>query len=110
VFILMIPLSRQYALEASRPSCYGYHRKTSPHIDALAADGVRFDNCYISDAPCLPSRTALWSGRCGFHTGLVNHGGVASEPFREGPARGHRDLFERAGWMGLAAPPTSKDA
>jgi arylsulfatase A-like enzyme len=62
---------------------------------------VRFDNCYISDAPCLPSRTALWSGRCGFHTGVVNHGGVASEPFREGPARGHRDLFARDGWMGL---------
>ena len=42
--------------------CYGYHRGTSPSIDRLAADGVRFENCYVSDAPCLPSRAALYSG------------------------------------------------
>jgi len=90
-------------IDSLRPDhlgCYGYHRETSPNIDVLAHQGVRFDNCYISDAPCLPSRTALWSGRTGFHTGVVNHGGVASEPFREGPTRGHRDLFDQAGWMG----------
>ena len=39
--------------------CNGYHRDTSPNIDALAADGVRFTNVYASDVPCLPSRTAL---------------------------------------------------
>ena len=39
--------------------CYGYHRATTPNIDALAADGVRFANVYASDVPCLPSRTAL---------------------------------------------------
>jgi hypothetical protein len=27
------------------------------------AQGTRFDNCCIFDAPCLPSRTALWSGQ-----------------------------------------------
>ena len=43
--------------------CYGYHRDTSPNIDRLAQDAVRFENNYVSDAPCLPSRTALWSGR-----------------------------------------------
>ena len=79
--------------------CYGYHRDTSPNIDALAQQAVRFDNCYNSDAPCLPSRTALWSGRCGFHTGVVNHGGTAAQPFIEGPTRGFRDLFDATGWM-----------
>ncbi|MFN2111024.1 MAG: sulfatase-like hydrolase/transferase, partial [Anaerolineae bacterium] len=68
--------------------CYGYHRNTSPNLDALAQNGVRFKNCYTSDAPCLPSRTALWSGRFGFHTGVVNHGGTAAQPFVEGPSRG----------------------
>lgn len=81
--------------------CYGYHRRTSPNIDALAREGVRFENCYNSDAPCLPSRTALWSGRCGFHTGVVNHGGVAAEPFIEGPERGFRDLFDATSWMSV---------
>ncbi len=89
------------SLRPDHLGCYGYHRDTSPNVDALAREGVRFDECYISDAPCLPSRTALWSGRAGFHTGVVNHGGVASEPFRQGPNRGHRDLFDSTGWMAL---------
>jgi choline-sulfatase len=55
--------------------CYGYHRNTSPNIDALAAGGVRFANVYASDVPCLPSRTALSTGRFGIHTGVVGHGG-----------------------------------
>lgn len=91
-------------IDSLRPDhlgCYGYHRDTSPNIDSLATEGVRFNNVYITDAPCLPSRTALWSGRNGFHTGVVGHGGTASEPFREGARRGHVDLFQRAGWMGL---------
>lgn len=89
-------------IDSLRPDhlgCYGYHRNTSPNIDALAAQGTRFDNCYISDAPCLPSRTSLWSGRCGFHTGVVNHGGTAGQPFIEGPTRGFSDLFRSTGWM-----------
>jgi len=28
-----------------------------------AAQGRTFENCFVSDAPCLPSRAALWSGR-----------------------------------------------
>jgi choline-sulfatase len=80
--------------------CYGYHRNTSPNIDALAQQGVLFENCYNTDAPCLPSRAALWSGRCGFHTGVVNHGGTAADPFIEGPTRGFRDVYDATSWMG----------
>jgi choline-sulfatase len=83
-------------IDSLRPDhlgCYGYHRPTSPVIDSIARQGVRFDSCYVSDAPCLPSRTALLSGRFGYHTGVVNHGGVASQPFIEGPQKGFRDLF-----------------
>ncbi len=83
-------------IDSQRPDhlgCYGYHRETSPNIDRIAAQGVRFNNCYATDVPCLPSRTALFSGRCGFHTGVVNHGGVAGQPFVEGPGRGFRDVF-----------------
>jgi arylsulfatase A-like enzyme len=79
--------------------CYGYHRNTSPNIDTLAQQGIRFENCYATDAPCMPSRTALWSGRFGFHTGVVNHGGTAGEPFIEGPTRGFRDQFDATSWM-----------
>jgi choline-sulfatase len=88
-------------LRADHLGCYGYHGATSPNIDALAGQGVRFDNCYNTDAPCLPSRTALWSGRCGFHTGVVDHGGTAAEPFVEGPTRWFRDLFDATCWMSV---------
>jgi choline-sulfatase len=89
-------------IDSLRPDhlgCYGYHRSTSPNIDRIAQRATRFENVYITDAPCLPSRTALWSGRCGFHTGVVGHGGTAGQPFVEGPARGFRDLFGTTGWM-----------
>ena len=46
------------SLRADQLGCYGYARPTSPHIDRLAAGGVRVSSCYTSDAPCLPSRTA----------------------------------------------------
>lgn len=55
--------------------CYGYQRETSPNIDMMAERGTRFTNHYVSDAPCLPSRTALFTGRLGIHTGVINHGG-----------------------------------
>jgi choline-sulfatase len=81
-------------LDTLRPDhlgCYGYHRDTSPTIDSVAAEGVRFDNYYCSDAPCLPSRTALMTGRHGIHTGVVNHGGMNADPRLEGRARRFRD-------------------
>jgi arylsulfatase A-like enzyme len=89
-------------IDSLRPDhlgCYGYHRNTSPTIDGLAAAGIRFDNIYASDAPCLPSRTALFSGRTGFHTGVVGHGGTTAQPYIEGPSRGFHDLFGVSGWM-----------
>ncbi|NOK59915.1 MAG: Choline-sulfatase [Chloroflexi bacterium AL-W] len=89
-------------IDSLRPDhlgCYGYPRHTSPSIDRIAEQGVRFTNCYVSDAPCLPSRTALWSGRFGFQTGVVSHGGTTSQPSVEGPQRGHQDRFGTHGWM-----------
>jgi len=78
-------------LDSLRPDhlgCYGYHRATSPSIDRIAAQGVRFEHYYCSDAPCLPSRTALMTGRFGIHTGVVGHGGTAADLRPEGAARG----------------------
>jgi len=75
--------------------CYGYARNTSPNIDAIALEGVRFTDCYCSDAPCLPSRAALMTGRFGIHTGCVGHGGVNAEMRWEGRERGMADFNGR---------------
>lgn len=58
--------------------CYGYGRPTSPHIDAIAAQGTRFTHHYCANSPCLPSRTAWASGRFGIRNGVCsNHGAGA---------------------------------
>ncbi|MEM7112044.1 MAG: sulfatase [Chloroflexota bacterium] len=83
-------------IDSLRPdhlSCYGYHRKTSPHIDQLAAEGVRFENVYATDTPCLPSRTAFFGGQFGIRTGIVNHGGVYADLPLQGESRAFRSEF-----------------
>jgi arylsulfatase A-like enzyme len=82
-------------LRADHLGCYGYPRPTSPNIDRLAAEGVRFAQCYASDVPCLPSRTALCTGMFGTRTGVVGHGGSAAELLHEGKARGFSSRLGR---------------
>ena len=50
-------------LRADHLSCYGYHRRTSPTIDALAAEGVRFEQAYCTIPLTGPSHVSLFSGR-----------------------------------------------
>jgi arylsulfatase A-like enzyme len=76
------------SLRPDHLGCYGYHRNTSPNIDSIAEEGRRCTNYYASDAPCGPSRAALFSSRFGIHTGIVNHGGSNADMRPEGPNRG----------------------
>jgi hypothetical protein len=71
--ILYIDIDTQ---RADHLGCYGYFRNTSPNIDRIAARSMQFNNVHASDTPCLPSRTALLTGRFGIHNGVVNHGGT----------------------------------
>lgn len=43
-------------------SCYGGAVHT-PHIDRLAAGGVRFDRAYVTSGVCGPARTSYYTGR-----------------------------------------------
>ena len=43
--------------------CYGGKGIPTPHLDALAAGGVRFTNGYVTAAFCAASRAALLTGR-----------------------------------------------
>lgn len=79
--------------------CYGYHRNTSPNIDRVAAGGVWFDKCYVSDAPCLPSRASMFTGQFGIHNGAVDHGGTAADVRYIGPNRDFRYHWDRTQWF-----------
>ncbi len=91
-------------LDTLRPDhlgCYGYPRNTSPNIDRIAAQGLRFEQYYCSDAPCLPSRVALMTGQFGFHSGVVGHGGTAADLRLEGAERGFRSQLNHTTLPGV---------
>lgn len=81
-------------LRPDHMSCYGYHRETTPNMDQVCAEGVRFDNYFTPDAPCLPSRAALISGLYGFNNGAVGHGGTAADRRLTGADRDFKDQLD----------------
>ena len=81
-------------LRADHMGCYGYHRNTTPNLDTVAQEGIRLENYYCSDAPCLPSRSALSSGMFGIHTGAVGHTGTNGDRRLTGKARAFRDQMD----------------
>jgi arylsulfatase A len=54
-------------------SCYGSDKYKTPHLDALAQNGVRYEHCF-SMALCGPSRACLLTGRYAFRTGMTSNG------------------------------------
>lgn len=49
-------------LRADRLSCMGYGRPTTPTLDALAARGTRFADCWAASTRTAPSHMSLFSG------------------------------------------------
>ena len=43
-------------------SCYGNRVIQTPHLDALAETGVRFEVAYVTQASCSPSRSSMFTG------------------------------------------------
>ncbi len=70
-YVILISLD---TLRADHLGCYGYGRDTSPNIDALARDGVRFDRTMAASPWTLPSHVTLMTAR---HA--INHGVVAPD-------------------------------
>jgi len=54
-------------------SCYGEQAITTPNIDALATDGIRFENAFVTAPVCSPSRSALVTGMFQTTLGAHNH-------------------------------------
>ncbi|MEO0529573.1 MAG: sulfatase, partial [Planctomycetota bacterium] len=65
--------------------CYGSDFYETPHLDKLAAEGVRFTDAYASCPVCSPSRAAVMTGKNPARIGLTAHIGDA------GPNHWRRD-------------------
>ncbi|MGA7707123.1 MAG: sulfatase-like hydrolase/transferase, partial [Acidobacteriaceae bacterium] len=44
-------------------SCYGSKLIQTPHIDRIANEGMRFENSFVTNALCAPSRATLLTGK-----------------------------------------------
>lgn len=61
------------SLRADALGCYGSPIARTPHIDALAAAGLRFETCYSTSPLCVPARAQILSGQHSHQTGnLLN--------------------------------------
>ena len=58
-------------LRADYLSCYGARTLETPHIDRLAASGIRFDRAFASAPVCGPSRMSFYTGRYTFSHGAT---------------------------------------
>ena len=80
IFILLGVFSCQEALETDQQkdlpniiwlmaedisldlACYGMPAVKTPFLDQMAADGLRFDNCFSTSPICSPNRSAMMTG------------------------------------------------
>jgi len=60
---------------ADHLGCYGHPILATPHMDSIAAAGMRFDRCYVSTPICMPNRATLMTGRMPSVHG-VRHNGI----------------------------------
>jgi arylsulfatase A-like enzyme len=99
-------------------SCYGQQRFQTPHIDRLAAEGLKFTQGYAGTAVCSPSRSSLFTGQHTGHTPV--RGNLAVKPEGQYPlpdsSRIIPRLLKQAGYAtgcfgkwGLGGPGSSGD-
>ncbi|WJH34445.1 sulfatase-like hydrolase/transferase [Paenibacillus sp. CC-CFT747] len=70
--------------------CAGHPVVRTPHLDALAAGGVRYTSAYCTSPLCVPSRASFASGRYVHETGCWDN----AAPYRGQPASWGRILKE----------------
>lgn len=54
-------------------TCYGSSFYETPHIDRLAAEGLRFTDAYASCPVCSPTRASVMTGRYPARVGITNY-------------------------------------
>ncbi|MBL9213780.1 MAG: sulfatase-like hydrolase/transferase, partial [Opitutaceae bacterium] len=96
----------------AQTSYYGHPVLKTPHLDAMAAAGLRFDRFYAGAPNCSPTRATVMTGRSNDRTGVQNHGyalrrqekTIARALRDAGYATGHFGKWHLNGYSGPGAP------
>ena len=51
-------------------ACFGHPEIKTPHLDALAAEGLKLTSCYSAAAVCSPARAGIMTGRTPNRAGI----------------------------------------
>ncbi len=78
---------------------YGHPILKTPNLDAMAANGLRFDRFYAGAPNCSPTRASVLTGRSNDRTGVYNHGHALRRQERT-LAQGLRQAGYRTGHFG----------
>jgi N-acetylglucosamine-6-sulfatase len=109
--LLSLLLVASAALAADRPNvlfilcddlrpdalgCYGPRHVKTPHIDRLAAEGVRFANTFCTTSLCSPSRASILTGLYAHKHGVRDNFTELPAQLPHWPARLHDAGYETA--------------
>ncbi|MFG0328398.1 MAG: sulfatase/phosphatase domain-containing protein [Phycisphaerales bacterium] len=74
-------------------SSYGSVMNETPNIDRIAREGMRFENCFVTNSICAPSRAVILTGMHSHHNGVITN----AESF-DGSQRTFPKLLREAGY------------
>ena len=92
-------------------SCYGSKINETPNLDRIAKEGVRFDNCFVTNSICGPCRAVILTGKYSHLNGFYRNGNRF-----DGEQQTFPKLLQKAGYQTamigkwhLATTPTGFD-
>jgi arylsulfatase A-like enzyme len=74
-------------------SCYGSELIQTPNLDRIANEGMRFNNCYVTNAICAPSRAVILTGQFSHKNGVTDNAKVF-----DGSQMTYPKLLQKAGY------------
>ena len=75
-------------------SAYGSRINRTPHIDRIAREGIRFENCFCTNSICAPSRAVILTGKYSHLNGVRDN--VVSF---DGAQRTFPNILQEAGYQ-----------
>jgi arylsulfatase A-like enzyme len=97
---------------------YNHPLLKTPNLDAMAANGLRFDRFYAGGPVCSPTRASVLTGRTHDRTGVLQHGyplrlqekTIAQALKQAGYATGHFGKWHLNGLRGPGVPVLASDS